>query len=173
MAKSAQAPCPVCGREFDDPEYSTHLARRTVLKCPNCGATLEWQRKWWEKWGVVAAGSAIAMVDGFARDLANHYTQNRFANGFQKFAFDATLIFAVTAVFSAAARSLGLFQPNLMQSRRSYVSPMPYSAWLKEQREHGTLPQLQVNRRHILPSFLRGQSVLPLEEPRDWTRIRR
>jgi hypothetical protein len=37
----------------------------------------------------------------------------------------------------------------------------------------GTLPRLQVNRRHVLPSFLRRQSVLPLEERQDWARSRK
>ncbi len=164
MAKSAQAPCPVCGREFDDSEYTAHLVRRTVLKCPNCGATLEWQRKWWEKWGVVAAGSAIAMVDGLARELVNQYAQHRLAPGFEEFVAEVTAMFAATALLSWLFQSLGLLRPKLTQSRRPYVSPTPYSTWLTEQRAQGTLPKLQVNRRHILPSCLRGQSVLPLEE---------
>ena len=112
MAKSAQAPCPVCGREFDDSEYTAHLVRRTVLKCPNCGATLEWQRKWWEKWGVVAAGSAIAMVDGLARELVNQYAQHRLAPGFEKFVAEATAMFAATALLSWLFQSLGLLRRN-------------------------------------------------------------
>ena len=122
---------------------------------------------------MVAAGSAIAMVDGLARELVNQYAQHRLAPGFEKFVAEVTAMFAATALLSWLFQSLGLLRPKLTQSRRPYVGPMPYSTWLKEQRAQGTLPTLQVNRRHILPSFLRGQSVLSLEEAADWTRIRR
>jgi hypothetical protein len=78
---------------------------------------------------------------------------------------DAGLILAILSLLVILFERIGILRPRLKVSNRPYEDPTPYTTWLKDQRAQAKAAQkLQINRRHVLPSFLRGQSVLPLDD---------
>ena len=159
MAKTGKAPCPVCGQEFVDPDFSSNRTRGAVLTCPNCKSGLQWVKPLWQR--VHIPLFFVATLPEWVRLVAGTPHHDSPLRRF--YLICAGLAFAIggMALLGTLLERIGALPLKLKVTATPYANPLPHTERFKEQRgQFARLPRLQINPRSTPPSFLRGKSIL-------------
>ncbi len=151
----------MCGQEVSDPDYQKGRRKSHVIQCTNCLSKLEWVRPWWDRVPVfellLVVLPAVVWIAGDAR-LLDH--------ALRRLNDSAVIVVGIGASLRFAAEKMGVLKPKLRVTDRPYEDPEPFTTRVREQRALvATGPKLKINRRSVIPAFLRRHRALPLEEP--------
>jgi hypothetical protein len=159
MAKIGKAPCPVCGQEFVDPDFSSNRARSAVLTCPNCKSGLQWVKPVWDRFHFPLF--FVATLPEWMRLVADAPRHDSPLHRFYLICAVLAFLIGGVALLGTLLERMGVLPLKLKVTAAPYASPSPNPERLKEWRgQFAKLPRLQINPRSTPPSFLRGKSIL-------------
>lgn len=159
MAKIGKAPCPVCGQEFVDPDFTSNRARSAVLTCSNCKSGLRWVRPLWSRVDFLLF--FVATIPEWIRLVAGAPHHDSPLRRLYLICAGLALLIGGVALLGTLLERMGALPLKLKVTAMPYANPLPHTERSKERHgQFARVPRLQINPRSTPPSFLRGKSIL-------------